>query len=586
MTGPSLPTIPTDGRTVTVEEAHAIGRQLADHPLLAARTDDEHPDVAEVLSDARTLLSTYGIGFEILRTRPGTVVMRARTDGRVSAQVACELVKSLVAAVAEQICGVRASLVENSCAQRGAAACLYSMVWEERPGDAQLAPPSPETLIDPGTVPPEPVQVSSTELPLPTWDRPAGQEAPAAALAPVEPTPFTPPARPAPEPSPPTAASSTAYRFQVSSPNAIVVPAVQNPAPAPPSAQPTPAAPAPVRSYENHRPGSVTARSRVPRGLIRRSWLMALALVAGSAGGWFAGHHAGTTYGAQATLVVQSGAGKSGPGSANDALALATTYSALIPKDQSILSTASSTLKMSTAAIERSLTVTVESGTSLLLLTFSSPTEQGAVKGADVVARAVASSTPLTAAIAAGSVAVVSVPNTASVQGTMHKYGIVIGAFLGIVIGLILVLAAERADPRVDDASGMATATGCRAAIIPADLSFAELAKVLVDAGREKGGLTIVPISVSDTAPTMDLARGLRSCWPPDGPAVTISPAFSSGVVELSRGSGPTVLVSHLGSRRREIAAATERLRMIGRPPVWAVLSNGRQHRRRSGRVG
>lgn len=313
---------------------------------------------------------------------------------------------------------------------------------------------------------------------------------------------------------------------------------------------------------------------------------MALALVAGSAGGWFAGHHAGTSYAAQATLVVQSGAGKSGPGSANDALALATTYSALIPKDQSILSTASGTLNMSTSAIEKNLTVTVESGTSLLLLTFSSSTEQGAVKGADAVARAVASNTPLTAAIAAGSVAIVNVPNSASVQGTMHKYGIVIGAFLGIVIGLILVLAAERADPRIDDATGMAAATGCRAAIVPADLSFAELARMLVDAGREKGGLTVVPISVADTTPTMELARGLRPCWPPDGPAVAISPAFSSGVVELSRGHGPTVLVSHTGARRREIVAATERLRMIGRPPVWAVLSNRRLRSRVSDRVG
>jgi hypothetical protein len=156
-----------------------------------------------------------------------------------------------------------------------------------------------------------------------------------------------------------------------------------------------------------------------------------------------------------------------------------------------------------------------------------------------------------------------------------------------VVLGLILVLAAERADPRVDDAASMATAAGCRAALVPTDLSFAELARVLADVGHEKGGgLTIVPITISDTAPTMELARSLRPCWPTDGPAVTISPSFSSGVVELSKGTGPTVLVSHPGTRQREIVAAADRLRMIGRAPVWAVLANRRLRSRVPSRVG
>jgi capsular polysaccharide biosynthesis protein len=310
-----------------------------------------------------------------------------------------------------------------------------------------------------------------------------------------------------------------------------------------------------------------------------------LALVAGSAGGWFAGVHAGTNYGAQATLVVQSGAGKTGPGSANDALALATTYSALIPKDQSILSTAGGTLNLSSSVVAHDLSVTVENGTSLLLLDFSAPTAAQAVAGADAVARAVASSTPLTAAIAAGSVAIVNVANTAHIQGTLHKYGIALGGFLGLVVGLILMLAAERTDPRIDDAMSMATASGCRAALVPNDLSFAELARVLSDAGTPKG-LTVVPIAISDTAPTMELARGLRPCWPANGPAVAISPSFSSGVIELSRGTGPTVLVSHPGTSRRDVLAAAERLRMIGRPPVWAVLANRRLRSRVSGRAG
>ncbi|HXR54208.1 MAG TPA: hypothetical protein VN793_04080 [Acidimicrobiales bacterium] len=591
MTTPTpLPTTSTNAQEAPAERARLTGRQLAEHPLLASRDDHERPGVAEVLADARPLLSTYGISFEILRTRPGMVVLRAKSDGRVSAQVACELVKGLLAAVPEQVCDVKASLVENTCAQRGAPACLYSMVWEEHPVVPRApSPPSPETLIDPsapGLALGEPVFAEAAEAPveetpLPEWDRaietePVVGPAPEQAGEPV----------PAPRPSrestaPPTAASSGAYQFQVSTPNAIVVPNPPRPAPVSAAAVPV-AAPAAQTVLS---PPAVTTRRHFPRGLIRRSWLLVLALIAGSAGGWFAGVHAGISYGAQATLVVQSGAGKTGPGSANDALALATTYSALIPKDQSILSAAGGTLHMSSSAVARSLSVTVESGTSLLLLDFSAPTAAQAVAGADAVARAVASNTPLTAAIAAGSVAIVNVPNVAHRQGTLHKYGIVFGGFLGLVVGVILVLAAERADPRIDDAVSMANAAGCRAALVPNDLSFAELARVLSDAGTGKG-LTVVPIAIADTAPTMELARGLRPCWPANGPAVAISPSFSSGVVELSRGTGPTVLVSHPGTRQREVVAAAERLRMIGRAPVWAVLANRRLRSRVSGRVG
>ena len=602
----SVPTISTNSEENAAERARLTGRQLAEHPLLASRTDDDRPSVAEVLDDARPLLSTYGVVFDILRTRPGMVVLRARSDGRVTTQVACELVKGLLSAVPEQVCDVKASLMESTCAQRGAPACLFSMVWGEQENPVRLlAPPSPETLIDP---PGESMFIQLNDAPI-EWDRPI-RSVPDSSFVSATPLGFEPASGPAQTPwsnaggpASDSPVPSITFPYQVSTPNATAFSNPPGPAPAPapvaPVSSPAPAAPpasmsspAPVAAVVAPRVADVGAttaavpgRRHFSQGLFRRSWLLALALVAGSAGGWFAGVHAGTTYGAQATLVVQSGAGKAGPGSANDALALATTYSALIPKDQSILSYAGSALGVSTTTVERDLTVTVESGTSLLLLDFSAPTAAQAVAGADAVARAVSSDTSLTAAIAAGSIAVVNAPSTAHKQGTLHNDGLAIGGFLGLVVGLILVLAAERADPRVDDSVAMAAAAGCRAALIPNDLSFDELARALADTGAGRG-LTIVPIAISDTASTMELARGLRPCWPADGPSVGISPAFSSGVVELSRGSGPTVLVSHPGSRQRDVQVAAERLRMIGRTPVWAVLANRRLGSRVSDRVG
>jgi capsular polysaccharide biosynthesis protein len=582
----SLPTPPTNGQQLSADQARAIGHQLAEHPLLAARAGDARPGLAEVLTDARPLLSTYGVSFETLRTRPGLVVVRARSEGKISALAACELVKGLLASIAEQVCDVRSSLVENTCANRGGPACLYSMVWEHQP--ATMSPPV------------EPSSSSERDVGEPgdrgdgiaSWDLPVrSQSDPTPSRVAVEPVARAASATAPPRPEPvvaSTATSSTSYQFQVSTPTAIVVPAstpapVAPPAPAPALPEPT-AVIAPTSAPETVR-ATTGPRRNFPRGLVRRSWLLVLALVAGSTGGWFAGAHAGTSYGAQAVVVVQSGAGKTGPGSANDALALATTYSALIPKDQSILSAASGVLDMSNSAVASDLSVTVEEGTSLLQIDFTASSAARAIAGAQAVARAVSSTTPVTAAIAAGSIGIVSVPTSAHRQGTLHKDGVVLGGFLGLVVGLILVLAAERADPRIDDAPAMATASGCRAALVPSDLSFAELARVLADAGRTTG-LTIVPVQVTDTTPTMELARGLRPCWPVEGPVVSISPSFSAGVVELSRGTGPTVLVSHPGTRQRDVLAAAERLRMIGRAPVWAVLTNRRLRSRVSDRVG
>ncbi len=578
----TLPVPPNSG--LSPEEARSAGRQLAEHPLLAARAGDQRPQVADVLADARPLLATYGITFEIVRTRPGCVVLRSRPD-KIRPEAACELVKTMLGEVAGQVCGVKASLVESTCAQRGAPACVYSLLWDDQPAGGLRPPPGPETLIDPA--PSVAFPAYDADVPaLPEWNRPSaepGTPYTPSASVPVQPTEPAPRPATATAPRPaeavvPTGAASTAHHFQASTPNAIVMPAPAVPAATqavPAATQAVPAAPAltPVRRH-------------FPRGLLRRSWLLAAALVAGSAGGWFAGVHAATSFSAQATVVVQSGSGRSGPGSANDALALATTYAALIPKDQSILSAAAGSLNTSTSAVGHALSVTVENGTSILLINYSAPSASRAVAGAEAVAHAVASSTPVTPAIGAGSVAIVSVPSAAHLQGTLHKYGIVFGGFLGLVVGLILVLAAERADPRIDDAPTLATASGCRAALVPADLSFPELARVLSDSARSRGPLTVVPISVSDTGPTMELARGLRPCWPADGPAVQISPAFATGVVDLTRGTGPTVLVSHEGTRQRDVLAAAERLRMMGRAPVWAVLVTRRFRSRVSDRVG
>ncbi len=174
---------------------------------------------------------------------------------------------------------------------------------------------------------------------------------------------------------------------------------------------------------------------------------------------------------------------------------------------------------------------------------------------------------------------IVHLPTTASHTGTLHKYGLPVGAILGLVLGFVLVLAAERADPRADDSEALARAASCPAASLPDDVSLPELARAVARATEPSDTLTLVPLAIPDTGAAMALHHRLAAHWPPthDGVNVEVSPSFESGAIELSRGSGPTLLVLRAGARLREVARAVDRLRLIERRPVWAVLVNGRR---------
>jgi len=544
--------------------ARAAGRRLATHPLLTARSTKGDEAIPDVLRDAHYLLSGVGVQFEVLRTRPGCAVARAIPDPSVSPVAACQLVQGLLETVSEAGTGVGGTIVETTCAARGSPSCLYTVMWESaaepaagpaRPVAPRAAATAPTVHLDaPAAAPVDAYRYLGQVTPAP----PVPESAPnrVSTAAPVERPPAAPVA-PSPPPAPPVPSAP------------MPVPAVAPPVAMPVSvmaSEPRPSAP-------SHSPPAHRTGRKAPIWLFRRSWLLAVALVAGTAGGFVAAKHSPTSYSATSTLVVQSGAGRAGPGSANDAQALATTYAALIPKDQAILQVVAGTLHVSTDTLARHLSVSVEMGTSLLLVKYSAPTASQALDGSTLLARTVAGSAAPTPAIASGSLVIVQLPASAVAGGALHKYGAPIGALFGLLLGIVLVLAAERADPRVDDTFTLGQAAGCAAASLPADLSLPELARALA---RATGGatLTVVPLAEPDAAPAMAIARRLGATMPPTraGTGVALSPSFSSGAVELSRGTGPTILVLRAGRRQRDVSAAAERLRLMGREPLWAVL--------------
>jgi capsular polysaccharide biosynthesis protein len=545
--------LPDDG--LPEADARDAGRRLASHPLLMSRLATGDEAMPEILRDAHYLLNGVGLHFDVLRTRPGCAVVRAVPDVGVSPVAACELVRGLLETVTEIVCGVRGTILETTCSGRGSPACLYTLMWDQAPAAA----PADSAARPVGYAEPAPAPAATVHAAVPaaaplTAYRYLGQVAPAQA----PPSVATPPTAPNRTPSAPPVAPPAPAPVVASPPPSVAAPAA------------APVEPGPARALE---PSARSTGRKVPTWVLRRSWLLVLALLAGTAGGFLAAAGSSTSYSATSTLVVQSGAGRAGPGSANDAEALATTYAALIPKDQAILQRVAGSLHTSTSAVSQHLSVSVELGTSLLLVRYNAPTAEEAVAGSALLARTVVGSAAPTPAIASGSVVIVQLPTTGVAGGALHKYGAPIGAIFGMLLGIVLVLAAERADPRIDDTFTLGRAAGCPAASVPEDLSVPELAGALT---RSAGGatVTVVPLEDPDGVAALALARRLVTTMPAtsSGSPLAVGPSFATGAVDLSRGSGPTILVLRTGRRLRDVSAAVERLRLMGRAPVWAVL--------------
>jgi capsular polysaccharide biosynthesis protein len=538
-----------------------------------------------------------GIHLEIVRSRPNCLVVRSTVHSQVDAAKARALVNEWLGSLPRLAHQVEGTVVESTTTPADGRRAIHTLLW--RAG----LPPAPPIPMSP-PAPPPPAALAAPPVPA----------APGGVLGSPPPPPVgrigggLPPA-----PGPASFSATSGPTMPV--------------APAPggagveraPVAQPRPdgvgdrrAQERPPRSGFGGTPGldavlagdaAFGSRGRqgpVPvvgggagphRGrrwawLRRRGWMLALGMVAGAVGGLAAGGHGAATYGATSVLVVQSGASTTGPGSANDAEELATTYAALIPEDQQLIDQTARALRTTPAAVSGHLQVEAESGTSLLQLHYTDTNPTGAVRGADEVARLLTSTTPPGHAIPAGSVAVVSPPAGASRSGSLHKYGLPLGVLLGLLVGLVAAMVAERVDRRVDDLEGLGDGVGCPVTALPGGISAAELAAALQ---REiDPPVTVVPLRSEQAAAASELAQELSAAWPArlHRPAVGVGPVFVEAPEALGTGDGATVVVVGTGERLGVVHEMADRLRLVGRGPAWAVLDVGVPRRALRGHEG
>ncbi|MGO9560955.1 MAG: hypothetical protein ACLPQS_03695 [Acidimicrobiales bacterium] len=179
----------------------------------------------------------------------------------------------------------------------------------------------------------------------------------------------------------------------------------------------------------------------------RRYLLVVAAVVLAVAGSLAVGVAEPTKYVSTVILVVPSG-GR--PGAASEADNLAATYAALIPQDQQVQLAAGSAAGMSSTQAGQAISVTVESGSAILTVRFTAGSAAKAYLGAQAVATAV-TGRPVTRAIITGSLVIVAKAQPATSSASSPLKRLVLGGMLGLLLGLVLAVAWERSDPRIDD---------------------------------------------------------------------------------------------------------------------------------------
>jgi capsular polysaccharide biosynthesis protein len=313
-------------------------------------------------------------------------------------------------------------------------------------------------------------------------------------------------------------------------------------------------------------------------------------------------------YMAQVVLIVPaSGAGPSEGINPDDADKLATTYAGIIPVDDTLLRDIGKTVGQSSSDVGQNLSVVNEQNTSILQITFKASDPQTATTGARTAARLLSGPSPVAAGIVPSSLQVVSLPSNVGPAATSHsKRTVAIGAVLGLILGLVLLVAWERSDPHVTDARSLSNQFGCPAT--PADRLSPDAAHALLErwaslTDRVPARVAILPADTGSVAQADEVARLLarsgegvryldaRAGALPDELGNGHSPVDGDESVVLVHAGPPgqggeavalgcdlTVVVVRSGARNAEIRRMAEELANFGLVPAWALLTPRRGH--------
>jgi capsular polysaccharide biosynthesis protein len=315
---------------------------------------------------------------------------------------------------------------------------------------------------------------------------------------------------------------------------------------------------------------------------------------------------------AQVVLVVPPTGGPTEGINPDDADHLATTYAGVIPADDTLLADVGRLTGQSSSQVGQNLSVVNEQNTSILQISFKASTPAAAATGARAAARFVAGPNPVAAGIVPSSIAVVSLPQNptaaaGTAAGAQHSSkAIVIGAALGLLLGLVLLVAWERSDPRISDTRELASQLGspatpvdrlsptaahalverwasltdhvpARVAVLPADAGVAAQTEAAIAVLREGAGPLVHYVDArSGVLPEeLDHSNGNGDARTGVTLVHAAPPGGESAGEAVALGCDLTVVAVPAGARTAEIRQLGEELTNFGIVPVWALLTSG-----------
>ncbi len=269
---------------------------------------------------------------------------------------------------------------------------------------------------------------------------------------------------------------------------------------------------------------------------------------------------------AEAVLVVRA----AGPLSEqpNSSTKLAATYATLIPLDSRV----ERVVERALAGGSTSYTTSNDPNTAVLRLNFSADSKSEAIKGADIVAHAVSGPSPVSKNITRNTIAIASLPTSASGSGTSADL-IAVAALLGLLLGFVLLAFWRPRDARVDTLAELRSQFECPC--LELHLSTMSGLRPLFEAlAGASGRITVVvPCRTRDSGVADSLSQLLNKAFG-QGSVTRVDVPGSEEAGELAAANADiTILVAGPGVRVAELRNADDILGRYGATPDYAVLA-------------
>jgi hypothetical protein len=260
---------------------------------------------------------------------------------------------------------------------------------------------------------------------------------------------------------------------------------------------------------------------------------------------------------------------------------VATTYLDVILSDQAIARRIALATGLSRATVDSRLTAVRDVNTSVVRVTYVGPTSTAAASGRRAVVQAIDGPKRVTSAIPVGGL--VLLDDSRSPQRVTRDVPggpVPIGIILGLIVGVAALIAWDRWDPRVDDASVLhlefgipATAFGVRTP----EPALEAIALRWLDFTAAAGipSVALVPASALAQRGIERVAVRLRGLEALHGTELVVAdaPGRGSGGELAAVRAGLVVLVEQSGGPLRDDRLTVAQLDQLGAAPGWAILA-------------